>query len=186
MMNKWNGLCDSTPISLIRWDSSWPVLADGVERKKLLSYLEDRFGISQTAFDPYLFFAKKKGWWVLRKTSNVAKVSRIAVCQVGMRALQQVGQFIKPTTRFVQLFGHLATKNVVTLDALSLQRIVKGEPMTVDRRIEKGYIILCYKDSALGVGLLIDGSLLAQLPKKETLFLHKWRPMGFTPSDTRS
>ena len=96
------------------------------------------------------------------------------VCQVGMRAFQQVGQHIKPTTRFVQVFGMLATKAVLPLDAYSLQRIVKGETMSVDLRLENGYIILCYKDYALGVGLFIDGGVLAQLPKKETLFLHEW------------
>ena len=101
------------------------------------------------------------------------------VCQVGMRAFQQVGRHIKPTTRFVQVFGMLATKAVLPLDAYSLQRIVKGETMSVDLRLENGYIILSYKDDPLGVGLFIDGGVLAQLPKKETLFLHEWKTSEF-------
>ena len=96
------------------------------------------------------------------------------VCQVGMRAFQQVGRHIKPTTRFVQVFGTLATKAVLPLDAYSLQKIVRGETISVDLGIENGYIILCYEDYPLGIGLFIDGGVMGQLPKKETLFLHEW------------
>jgi NOL1/NOP2/fmu family ribosome biogenesis protein len=145
-----------------------------------LCYLEDRFGIAQTAFDHYLFFTRRKGWWILKKNSSLAKISRLKVSQVGMRAFQQVGRYIKPTTRFVQIFGKLATKAVVRLDAYRLQSIVKGEPMSMDLRLENGYIILFYEDHPLGVGLYIDGGILAQLPKKETVFFRRWTTMEFS------
>ena len=98
-----------------------------------------------------------------------------------MRAFQQVSQYIKPTTRFIQFFGRLATKAVLPLDASSLQRIIKGEPMMVDLKLDNGYIILCYEDCPLGVGLYIDGSVMGQLPKKETHFLHERKTVEFAP-----
>lgn len=181
MTNKWNEPCDSTPTRWTPWDSSWPALADGTERKRLLSYLEDRFGISPTAFDPYLFFTKRKGWWLLKDNSHLCGVSKLKVSQVGMRAFRQVGQYVKPTTRFVQLFGKLATKAVVPLDIESLLGIAKGEPIMVDLKVENGYVILSYEGYPLGVGLYVDGGVMGRLPKKEIRFLHEWKTREFAP-----
>lgn len=93
--------------------------------------------------------------------------SRLKVRKVGIKALEQVGAFIKPTTRLIQIFGHFAEKAVLELEKVSLKRLVEGEPIRTGMDIENGYVILLYKGRALGLGLLIDGTIRSQLPVKE-------------------
>lgn len=85
----------------------------------------------------------------------------------GMKAFQRVGQFIKPTTRAVQVFGILATKAVVHLEEGQLQCMMDGKDLFLDDVLEDGYVILALGCHVLGLGLLIKGRLRLQIRKSD-------------------
>ncbi|MFC1866828.1 hypothetical protein ACFL0H_01660 [Thermodesulfobacteriota bacterium] len=133
--------------------------------------MDDRFGISEGLFDDYLLFRKKPRWWILKDSPYVSKNRQLKVWRVGLKVFQEVGRFVKPTTRMIQIFGHMADKAVLNIAEIELKKLVAGEPIPADMGIDNGYVILSLKDSLLGLGLLIDGFVRSQLPQKDTRFL---------------
>ena len=162
---------DSIPIGSIPWDSSWPELAGEDDRQHLFSYMERRFGISQNVFDGYLLFKRQRSWWLLINSPFLQSASRLKVARAGLRAFQRIGKFVKPSTRMIQVFGSLATKARVEIDEAQLKKLVGGETLHVDLEIEDGYVILLFAGHILGLGLLIGGRILSQIPRNEISFL---------------
>ena len=155
----------------IQWDSSWPELAGEGERTFLLSYMYNRFGISSNVFDGYILFTKKKTYWFLSGSSLVPAVSHLKIKRLGIKAFQEVGSFIKPTTRFIQSFGSMATKATFNIDENQLKELLNGEYLPVEEGLENGYVILSFKGQVLGLGLLINGKVRSQLPLNDVRFL---------------
>ena len=168
MTNDCKGPSDSIPTGSIRWDSSWPALAEEAERQHLFSYLEHRFGISRKHFADYLLLRKRRTWFLLRDTAFISSAVRLKPVQAGLRAFQQVGGFVKPTTRFIQTFGRFADRSRVQIDLVRLQALLRGEKIHVDLPLHNGYVILVIgKGHVLGFGLYVNGRISSQLPRKE-------------------
>jgi len=90
------------------------------------------------------------------------------IAKAGLKSFQQVGAFIKPTTRMIQIFGHKAKKGKIDIDRSQLSRLLGGEELSLDVNIKKGYVILTYGGShILGLGFFIKGRLRSQIPRKE-------------------
>jgi NOL1/NOP2/fmu family ribosome biogenesis protein len=145
-------------------------LAGEDDRHHLFSYTERRFGISKNVFDGYLLFKRKRCWWLLKNSPFLQSASRLKVVGFGLRAFQRVGKFVKPTTRMIQMFGSLATKAIVEIDDVQLQKLVSGESLPLELDIEDGYVILLFAGHILGLGLLIKGKILLQIPRNEMSF----------------
>jgi NOL1/NOP2/fmu family ribosome biogenesis protein len=158
---------DSTLTGSIPWDSSWPGFANKDERRLLFTYLEDRFGIHENTFDDFDLFSRKKSWWLLRKTSGVNLPVSLKVTQVGLKAFDKVGKYLKPATRMIQLFGYHATKGVYHLSEGDFERLLRGEPLEVKSTIEDGFVILRLRDNVLGVGLLLQGKITSRIRRFE-------------------
>ena len=152
-------------------DSSWPELAGEEDRSFLLSYMRDRFGMPPELFDGFILFKKKKSFWFMKNSGLISSVSHLKVKEPGIKAFQEVGSFMKPTTRMIQYFGSRATKAVLNLDNIQLKALLNGEYLTVDMGLENGYVILSYNEQVLGLGLLIDGKVRSQLPAKDVRYL---------------
>ena len=157
---------DSIPINSIRWDSSWPKLVDESEERKLLGYLDERFGISPEVFDTFFWLKREKTWWVVRASPILEKAAALSVSLVGLRAFTKIGGFIKPTTRMIQVFGKSATKSLFEVGKEDLRRLLAGEPLAVDAGQENGYVILSHGGDILGLGLLLNDLLHSQLPRQ--------------------
>jgi NOL1/NOP2/fmu family ribosome biogenesis protein len=170
MTERYNEQPGFIPISSIPWDSSWPELAGEDDRHDLFSYMEGRFGISENVFDGYLLFKRTRSWWLLKNAHFFQSASRLKVAGIGLKAFQRVGKFVKPGTRMIQMFGHLATKARVETDEVQLQKMVGGSPLNVESEIEDGYVILSLGCHILGLGLLIEGKMHSQIPRKELNF----------------
>ena len=152
----------------IRWASSWPELAGNDSRQAVATYLLERFGIPSAILDEYYLFERKKGWFILGKSEQVKNGAHLKVSKVGLRAFRKVGQFIKPTTRFIQAFGRFATKNIFQMDMTQFKTLVLTGEIPVDLVLEKGYVILTLADDRiLGLGFYIHGTIRSQLPGKE-------------------
>ena len=86
----------------------------------------------------------------------------------GIKAFHRVGAFIKPTTRIVQCFGHLASRCVVDVSRGELEKLISGDALHREMPFEDGYVILRLDGIAVvGVGLWVKGRLISQIPKKE-------------------
>lgn len=84
-----------------------------------------------------------------------------------MKAFQRVGAYIKPATRMIQSFGHNASRARVDLNKHEVLRLLAGEPLPTSVDIDEGYVILSLrKNWILGLGLLVNGSIHSQLPRK--------------------
>jgi hypothetical protein len=166
MTREWKWRSGSTPTGSIPWGSSWPALAGEGERSKLFKYLEERFGIPKSAFDRLLLLQVGKGWWLLRESAHLEAASRFKVNACGMKAFQTVGQFLKPTTRFIQLFGGLATRSVVYLTEEEFLAMQEGEGIQAREPLENGYVLLVLDRRAIvGLGLLVHGVIRLQVRK---------------------
>ncbi len=135
--------------------------------------MERRFGISEDVFDGYLLFKRRRSWRLLENSPFLQSASQLKVAGVGLKAFQRVGKFVKPTTRMIQMFGHMATRARVEMDEVQLQKLVGGEPLNVQLEVEDGYVILSLEDRVLGLGLLMEGKVYLQLPRNELHFYQK-------------
>jgi NOL1/NOP2/fmu family ribosome biogenesis protein len=133
--------------------------------------MDERFGMSFHIFEDYLLFKKKKTFWFMKGSDLISNVSHLKIKRLGIKAFQEVGSFMKPTTRMIQYFGSLATKAVLNLENDHLKILLEGEYLSVDMGLENGYVILSYCEQILGLGLLIDGKVRSQLPVKDVRFM---------------
>lgn len=85
-----------------------------------------------------------------------------------MKAFQTVGRFVKPTTRFIQLFGSRASKSIVSVTEEELQSLLRGEGIPAREPLENGYVILAlHARTTIGLGILIRGIIHHQLRKSD-------------------
>ena len=133
----------------------------------MVSYMADRFGIPQSVFDRFWLFRKQRSWWLLHKTAYLERCKRLKIARVGLRAFQKIGPYVKPSTRVVQVLGHHATKGTLELHDDQVRRLFAGETIPFGEKLENGYVILSFKHHILGLGLLIDGKVRSQIPRKQ-------------------
>lgn len=88
----------------------------------------------------------------------------------GIKGFHLIGDFIKPGTRVIQMFGRHAVKARVELKKEELGRLAAGSQIQADPGIGDGYVILCHRGHPLGLGLMIRGMLRSQIPKGERRF----------------
>ncbi len=78
-----------------------------------------------------------------------------------------MGQFLKPTTRFIQLFGARATNAKIVISEDNLLDLQEGKHIDLPLGIDHGYVILCLdEDRVLGLGLYINGRISTQISRK--------------------
>jgi NOL1/NOP2/fmu family ribosome biogenesis protein len=144
-------------------------LAGKDDRGRIFSYLQDRFGIPEKIFDNYLLFRRRGGWQLINQdVVETPFAAQLKVSKVGLRAFQKIGKFVKPTTRFIQLFGSAATKAKLEIDESQLRRLVAGEELSMAMDLATGYVILSHrKEQVLGLGFFINGKVRSQIPKKQ-------------------
>ncbi len=145
-------------------------MAEEGDRASLLKYLDDRFGIPAESFDDYLVYSKKRTFWFIHNSTVLSEAAHLKIKRLGIKAFQEVGRFIKPTTRIIQCFGHLANKAVFEINETELRQLLDGEQLPMDGELENGYVIISLKGQILGLGLIIKGLVRSQLPKEDVRY----------------
>lgn len=128
------------------------------EEKRFREYLDERFGI---VLPKEITFEGEKTLRVMNQELAEFKTPT----PKGIRASRMKGKFPKPTTNFIQLFGHLATKNTVGLTREEALEYFQALDLETKTKCETGYIILKYKNAVLGMGFYRDGKIENLLPK---------------------
>ncbi len=118
-------------------------------------------------FDEYHLLKKNKSWWLLRKSDYLCRASSLKVVMTGLKAFQTVGRYIKPTTRMIQVFGHHAARSVLEVTGDDIEKMAQGSYISSDMAVDNGYIILSFKGAVIGLGLLIEGRVTSQIPRRD-------------------
>lgn len=136
--------------------------------KKYLDYLHQHFEIPRELFSDYRYHIHKNITAVSRELAEFP--FRARPMKSGLNVAHALTQAAKLTTEGVQLWGHLAKKNVLELSELSLlEKFVNREqiPMWEDGRAQ---VLVKYRELPIGYGLAEEGRLKSQFPKAEWPF----------------
>ncbi|QJA06898.1 hypothetical protein FVE67_08890 [Thermosulfurimonas marina] len=142
----------------------WPQPVPREEREEVLGYLEARFGIPSSTFEGYELLRTAKNYWLFVRTPHLADLQRLRIQTAGLLFLRKVSEYLKPTSAALQRFGHLATRNVVELDRLTLDRLRLERKIPWEGKVEPGYVILTCEGRIWGCGLHLPGKLISYLP----------------------
>jgi NOL1/NOP2/fmu family ribosome biogenesis protein len=72
---------------------------------------------------------------------------------------------IKPSTDFIQVFGHLASKNIAVITREEMLEYAKGNDLEREFELENGYVVLKFERHVVGVGLCINKKIRNQVAK---------------------
>jgi len=122
----------------------------------------ERFGIPDSAFNGYRFYRKAQSVWAVSDVDLPA----LSYEALGMRMMDLKGRVWKPTTCALQIFGRLATKNVVHLNEDQAEAFLAGGTRLIESATEPGYAVVFYRGEVLGCGLYSRGRLVSQVPKE--------------------
>ena len=138
------------------------------EKREMLDYLEERFGIDRSVFNGYIFIKIGRKVWITNRDVVEKNFSGMNVEAAGMLFVrwEKIKDKIKITTNAAQIFGKYATKNVVEVDEIQLHQVLCGLNLyDVDVDCEDGYVLLKYGEHILGVGLKHGNFIKNLIPK---------------------
>jgi hypothetical protein len=162
----------STRITPNRWDSSWPVFVTEPERRAILGYFEDRFGIPLRAFETYHVLERRHGYVVLPKSARVEDIASFKVQNTGLPILRKMLHHLKPTTAALQRFGTHATRHVVDLTPAEMNVLLREQESHVPMALQPGYVLLRCEGHLLGCGIYTPGRLRSLIPLRQVKHQH--------------
>ncbi|WP_168210345.1 hypothetical protein [Persicimonas caeni] len=150
-------------------------LVEFVDRDPWLTLVEERFGISKTAFDAYFVVRpNKRGLNLVLRDHRPPERPEPQI--IGMSFLRTRMRFPKLTTAAAMTFGPLATRNVVALEQSQADQFLSREPFELSAAqaqmcTDTGYVLVRIEDVFMGVGLYRaeKGTVQSLLPKAWTL-----------------
>jgi len=144
-----------------------PTFASEAERREILDYFMDRFGIPEKAFEGFRFLKEERKIWVVRSHPELEKIlSQLKVESAGIPLLRTKISMWKPTTAGLQFFGRHATRNVFDLGEELLRAFLNGESIEGHCSLEPGFVIVRWRGKVLGCAVYGRGRLRSQIPEK--------------------
>jgi NOL1/NOP2/fmu family ribosome biogenesis protein len=138
----------------------------GRGRRKVLDYLEERFGIDKNIFNDYVFVKKGKKIWITNNDVVSRKYKDIPIESIGMVFIRLQKNGMKITTSTAQIFGKHAKKNVIQLSKTQAHDVLQGFNLqNIQTNAEDGYVIMKYSDYVLGIGLKRGSFIMNMIPK---------------------
>jgi NOL1/NOP2/fmu family ribosome biogenesis protein len=128
----------------------------------VLNYFRERFGIEESSFDDYGLYMGSKGRVFLGPKTLIDKPPIVAPGIL----IARISETIKPTSNFIQMFAHLAKRNVAAVSKEQAKDFVRGGDLECDEGSD-GYVIVRYGDWPLGCGLLKGKTIKNLLPKSK-------------------
>ena len=102
--------------------------------------------------------------WVASESKGLEEIlNRLKIKSAGVPLLRLLERW-KPTTVGLQVFGGLATKNVVSLEDETFDSFLKDGAVHKNFPVEYGYVIVKWKNGVLGCGLYGKEGLKSQIP----------------------
>ena len=129
-----------------------------MQEQRFRDYLLERFGIT---LPEGVGFEGEKSLRVMNSELKEFKTTT----PKGFPASRMKGKFPKPSTNFIQLFGHLATKNRIELNREDALDYLQRKDLKTEQDAETGYVILTHKNATLGIGFYRGKEIENMLPK---------------------
>src|SRR5690606_15758204 len=125
----------------IHGDFSLRRLLNAEESELVFSYLEERFGIERKVFSNFYFERTKRDIFMLPK--DIQNSFEFEVEKLGLRALNGERHPPKPTSTFIQRFGHHSTKSRVEVDKEQFVTFTNGGTVeSLTSELTNGYVIV--------------------------------------------
>ena len=133
-------------------------------KKIIIDYSLERFGISKKHLDGYNWYIGSKN----RIYIGPEELKRIRPESIGL-CIFRIHKTPKPTTNFIQLFGHLITKNVISIDAKEVVEFCSGKDLRPNEATEAvpGFVAVKNNDRSIGCGHWNGNLLKNQIPKSK-------------------
>lgn len=128
--------------------------------------LEGRFGVSRASLTDYRLWHRPgtPTVWIASVDAEPPRGPRVEA--FGMVLMRDPPPGGKPTSAFVQRFGHLATRNVYSLSEAQAQAYLRAEPVeTAAVDDGRGWAVARWGATVLGRAFWRDGVLESQLKK---------------------
>jgi NOL1/NOP2/fmu family ribosome biogenesis protein len=144
-----------------------PTFASEAERREILDYFSNRFGIPEKAFEGFCFLMGERKVWAVRDHPELERIlNQLKFESAGIPLLRTKISLWKPTTAGLHFFGPHATRNVIDLEGDALHAFLKREPIDGPFPVEPGFVIVRHEGKVLGCGVYGKGKLRSQLPEK--------------------
>ena len=152
--------------------TSQAIFLEDDDRHKLLQELETIYGIPPNVFNRYEFVVrgKRQKIWVVRSAVREFSVFDLKPVYYGMYFAKKDKTGLRLTMNGAQIFGHVATKNIVDLNRHQYLNYLSGEKITdLDPEALQGYVLLRYKNRIFACGKATKEGILNYVPKSRQL-----------------
>ncbi len=137
---------------------------------KALKFLQERFGVHLP--DEYALVDRGDIWIASHEAADFP--ARIRVNRYGIRLIRVFKKGMKLTTSGAQVVGHLATKNVVSLQSWEdVVKLVSGGNVAGQFPVQKGQVIVKYGEDIIGIALYDGEKLKSQIPSSRRILLKR-------------
>ena len=136
------------------------------EARAVYALLEGRFGLPRERLSAYRLWhrAGTPTVWIASVDAEPPRGPRVEA--FGLVLMRDPPPGGKPTSVFVQRFGHWATRNVYALSDAQAHAYLRGEPVEVAAVDDgRGWAVARWGSTVLGRGFWRDGVLESQLKK---------------------
>jgi len=141
------------------------------EKKKITKQLEEQFGITQV---PWLLlqFGKEK----IRAFSGSLSREELALLDRELR-VEAAGIYflnvneneLRLSLDTLHLLKEQITKNIILVNDSQASEWFKGHDVSIDKEIQKGFVVLKYKDSFIGCGKSLGNIIKNYMPKERRI-----------------
>jgi len=130
----------------------------------ILDFLKERFGIEEGVFEGFKFVKVGDDVWIM---SEDVPQKLHGINRVGLRLARGISKNPKITTAVLQIFGKFATKNIIYIDEEQLKDYIMGKDVEVGEieGVERGQVIVKFKEDVIGSGLYDGRVIKNQIPK---------------------
>ena len=139
------------------------------EKKLVLNYLDERFGISKENFKGFTFYINQNQRVFLGPMDMIRHPEPVATGLL----IARIENAIKPSTNFFHMFGHLVKENIIELDKDQAKEYIEGNDLESESDLASGYVLVKYKEYPLGCAHFKNNLLKNHLPKS------KWTKLEF-------
>jgi hypothetical protein len=136
------------------------------DAEKFRADLERIWGFEPSVLDDYRFWQRVDGGpvWIAAASLDVAEGEKYEA--VGMIVCREVDHPERLDTSFILRFGHLATRSLVQIDSVGVDRFLAGLTLDdVEAERDSGYVIVCSGSTVVGRGRIREKRLIPELPK---------------------
>jgi NOL1/NOP2/fmu family ribosome biogenesis protein len=143
-----------------------PTFASEAERREILDYFSDHFGIPEKAFEGFCFLKGERKIWVVQDHPELERIlEQLKVESAGIPLLRTKPSMWKPTTAGLHFFGRHATRNTIDLGEDLLRAFLNRESIEGPFPLEPGFVIVRWRGKVLGCAVYGKGRLRSQISK---------------------